>query len=235
VNYSTIHELPVLTPSFSVAVLAESELSPGYFQTGQINLYSAIGTALDEALSSGYLTEIRTRKIYTAFGDSDTWTRTSLFFAQNSATFVTKDFLQANYLALTGGTIQSGLMDFGDIRASRIYTDDGLGSRDWNETTTYVREFSTVRVFEHNSDLVFTNEHHGKAHHFNTPLNSSYTLTIPTSVNNGFNAIIMNTGEGKLVISSANFLATGTEIETRYSGAFIYKDNNVVYAAGNIT
>jgi hypothetical protein len=225
----------VVAPSFSVAVLAETEISPGFYQTGQINLYSAVGTALDEALSSGYLTEIRTRKIYTAYGDSDTWTRTSTMFAQSSSSFVTKDYLQANYLALTGGVIQAGLIDFGDIRASRIYTDDGMSSTDWNDTTTYVRAFSTIKVLEYNNDLVFTNEHHGRAHHFNTPANGSYTLTIPLSVNNGFNAIVMNTGEGKLVLSSQNLISTGTEIETRYSGAFIYKDNNVVYATGNIT
>jgi hypothetical protein len=82
--------------------------------------------------------------------------------------------------------------------------------------------------------VLATNLFHGKAHHFNTPLNGIYTFTIPLSVNDGFNTIIMNTGLGILEINSPNLISTGTKIETRYSGAFIYKDNGIVYAVGNI-
>lgn len=234
-NYSTIHELPVITPSFSVAVLAETETTPNVYQTGQINLYSAVGVALDEALSSGYLNELRTKKIYTAFGDSDTWTKVTTQFIQTSSTFVTKDYVQANYLSLTGGEVKTGVVQFNNLKVKNIYTENGTGSNLWDSTATQVLEFSSIKVLEYSQDLVFTDLHHGRAHHFNTPADGSLTLTIPLSVNDGFNAVIMNTGNGVLIIDSPVLRSTGSQIETRYSGAFIYKDNSSVYAVGNIT
>lgn len=234
-NYSTIHELPVLSPSFTVALLGEEETSSGFFKTGQINLYAAIGNALEESLQTGFIQQIKAQKIITAYGDSDVWSQVSTFFIQNSSILVTKDYLENNYLSLAGGNIQTGLMEFGSIRANFIITENNIGSEQWNETSTYVKEYSALRVYEYNNNVLFTNLHHGKAHHFNTPLSGSLTVTIPLSVMDGFNITLMNTGLGTLILDSPYLLSTGTEIETRYSGAFVYKDNGIIYAVGNLT
>lgn len=231
-NNSAIHELRPLDPSYTLVVPVEEELPGGIYITGQVNLFDAVGFALFDTLDSGYIKSVKSEKFSTAYGDSDTWNAVATFVTENSAQLVTQNYLESQYLAIANGT-GYGTFTFDNITAHRLITEDG-NSDTWNETATFVNNTSSVRVTEHNESVEFTANHANYAHHFNTPTGLSLSAIVPNNIPNGFNTVIMNTGFGKLYIVASNLASTGTIIEQRYSGAFIYKDNDTVFAVGNL-
>ena len=72
-----------------------------------------------------------------------------------------------------------------------------------------------------------------KIFHFNTT-SASLCAIIPSSLINGFNVSILNTGTNNIEISAANLRSTGTTIIDQYGGAYIYKQNNTVFAVGRL-
>ena len=232
-NNSTIHELRPLDPSYTLVVPVEEEIQDGIYVTGQTNLFDAVGFALFNTLDSGYIKSIKSERFSTAYGDSNTWNAASTFVTQNSSQLVTRNYLESQYLTIANGR-GFGTYNFDTINALRLTTEDG-NSDIWNETAMFVSNTSSVRVYEHNESVTFSVYDANYAHHFNTPTGASLSAIVPSDIPNGFNTVIMNTGFGKLYIIANNLASTGTTIEQRYSGAFIYKDNDTVYAVGNLT
>ena len=232
VNNSTINQLRPLDPTYTLIVPVEEELQPGIFITGKTNLFNAIGVALFDTFQSGYLKDVKSEKFSTAFGDSDQWNIAANYIAEYRDEIVTKDYLSTNYISNASGRGYGEFL-FDNITANRFSTEDG-NSNLWNETAAFVQQNSTLNVITYNNSYTFTNLDTNKVHHFNTPLNSSLSAFIPTGIPNGFNTAVLNTGSGSLRIIATNLASTGTVITQRYSGAFIYKDSDVVYAVGNL-
>jgi hypothetical protein len=232
VNNSTINQLRPLEPTYTLIVPVEEELQPGIFITGKTNLFNAIGVALFDTLQSGYLKDVKSEKFTTAFGDSDQWNIAANYIAEYRDEIVTKDYLSTNYISSASGRGYGDFI-FDNITANRFSTEDG-NSDLWNETAAFVQQNSTLNVSTYNASHTFTDLDTNKVHHFNTPFNSSLSATIPSDISNGFNVAILNTGTGTLQVIATNLASTGTVITQRYSGAFIYKDSDVVYAVGNL-
>lgn len=232
VNNSSINQLRSLDPTYTLIVPVEEELQPGIFITGKTNLFNAIGVALFDTFQSGYLKTVKSEKFSTAFGDSDQWNIAASYIAEYKDELVTRDYLSTNYISNASGRGYGDFI-FDNIAANRISTEDG-NSDVWNETAAFVQQNKTLNVTTHNENYVFTNLDTNNVHHFNTPFSSSLSATIPSELLNGFNVAILNTGSGSLQVIASNLASTGTVITQRYSGAFIYKDGDIVYAVGNL-
>lgn len=231
-NNSAINQLRPLDPTYTLIVPVEEEIQPGIFITGKTNLFNAIGVALFDTLQSGYLKDVKSEKFLTAFGDSDQWNIAASYIAEYKDELVTKDYLSTNYISNASGRGYGDFI-FDKITANNFSTEDG-NSDLWNETTAFVQQNTTLNVITYNGSHTFTDLDTNKVHHFNTPFSSSLSAVILTELSNGFNAAILNTGSGTLQIVANNLASTGTSITQRYSGAFIYKDSDVVYAVGNL-
>lgn len=122
----------------------------------------------------------------------------------------------------------------------------GIGTTNPNEKLTVSGSISAtgiisasasnirVNVVNTTTSRTFSDSDSNKIFHFNTSL-SSVSASFPTSLSNGFNAVIMNTGTNSLIISAANLNSAGTTITTRFGGAFVYKDSDNVFAVGRLT
>lgn len=90
-----------------------------------------------------------------------------------------------------------------------------------------------VTVVDVSASTTFTNNDTNKVYHFNTTSNSLCAI-IPNSLSNGFNVAIMNVGTNNLQISAANLNSVGTTIIDQFGGAYIYKQNNTIFAVGRL-
>lgn len=103
-----------------------------------------------------------------------------------------------------------------------------------SETITVSTLNVPVTVISVSGTTVFTDTDSNKAIHFDTT-SASVCAVFPSSLTNGFNVAIMNTGINSVVLSSDIPLkATGTTIIDQYGGAFIYKQNNNIFAVGRL-
>jgi hypothetical protein len=103
-----------------------------------------------------------------------------------------------------------------------------------SETITVSTLNVPVTVITVSGTRVFTDTDSNKAIHFNTT-STSVCAVFPLSLTNGFNVAIMNTGINSVVLSSNIPLkATGTTIIDQYGGAFIYKQNDDIFAVGRL-
>jgi hypothetical protein len=111
-------------------------------------------------------------------------------------------------LPVTGGTITGGLTITNNLSTSVFITN--------LSTTKAFLSSDTCRVF-----------------HFDTttqPLCAIFPAVLP----NGFNVAIMNIGTNNLRLSATQLNSVGVTIGVRYGGAFIYKDNNQLFAVGRL-
>ena len=90
-----------------------------------------------------------------------------------------------------------------------------------------------VTVIDLTASRTFNNSDTNKVFHFNTTSNSLCAI-VPGSLSNGFNIAILNTGTNSLVISAENLRSAGTTIVDQFGGAYIYKQNNNVFAVGRL-
>jgi len=90
-----------------------------------------------------------------------------------------------------------------------------------------------VTVIDLTASKTFNDSDTNKVFHFNTATNSLCAI-IPDSLSNGFNVAILNTETNSLVISAANLKSFGTTIVDQYGGAYIYKQNNDIFAVGRL-
>ena len=90
-----------------------------------------------------------------------------------------------------------------------------------------------VTIVDISTSKIFTDSDINKIFHFNTT-SASLCAIIPSSLINGFNVSILNTGTNNIEISAANLRSTGTTIIDQYGGAYIYKQNNTVFAVGRL-
>lgn len=229
-NNITIHELRPFNPSQTLLIPVEEEVSPGNFVTGNTNLFDNIGYALFDTLSSGLIREIKAARFTTLHGSSNRWDQAATFFIANSATLVNQSYVNALFTPLSSVVN----LNTETVTAKTIYTEEGGNSTDWDAATTIVKENSAVKVINYSSNKHFTQSDSGKIHHFNTTPNATLSAIIPDDITSGFNITIMNTGQGSVQIFASSLASVGDTINTQYSGAYIYKDNGVVYAVGNL-
>jgi hypothetical protein len=114
----------------------------------------------------------------------------------------------ATLLPITGGTITGGLTITNNLSTSVFITN-------LSTTKTFLSS-DTCRVF-----------------HFNTTT-QPLCAVFPTSLPNGFNVAVMNTGINNLRLSAAQLNSVGVVVGVQYGGAFIYKDNNQLFAVGRL-
>jgi hypothetical protein len=113
-----------------------------------------------------------------------------------------------DYLPLSGGTITGGLTITNNLSTSVFITD-------LSTTKTFLSS-DTCRVF-----------------HFDTTT-QPLCAVFPNALPNGFNVAIMNTGTNTLRVSAAQLNSVGVIIGVQYGGAFVYKDNNQLFAVGRL-
>ncbi len=230
-NNITIHELRPLQPSQTLLVPVEGEVSPGNYMTGRTNLFENISYVLFDTLSSGFIRDIKSARFTTLHGNSNLWNKASNYFVANSASLVTHDYINSNFV-----TLSSFLnINTETIVAETINIAGGGNSNSWDSATTFVEENSGVKVVNYTTSKQFTHSDSGKIHHFSTTPNTILSAIIPNSTQDGFNVALMNTGTGSLQIVATNLASTGNIINTQFSGAYVYKDSDVVYAVGNLT
>ena len=90
-----------------------------------------------------------------------------------------------------------------------------------------------INVVNDSTSRTFTDADNNKVVHIDTTT-ASLCAVFPSSLSNGFNVAIMNTGTNNLVLSAAQLNSAGTTISTRYGGAFIYKDSSNLFAVGRL-
>ena len=136
-----------------------------------------------------------------------------------SATASNIAYVNTNFLPLTGGTITGQISSNKTIIANNITVTDNLS------TLVHVTDFTTSKTFL-NSDT-------SRVFHFDTttqPLCAIFPNTLP----DGFNVAVMNTGTNTLRLSASQLNSVGVTIGVRYGGAFVYKDNNQLFAVGRL-
>ena len=69
--------------------------------------------------------------------------------------------------------------------------------------------------------------------HLNTTTQSLCAI-FPNALPNGFNVAVMNTGTNGLVLSASQLNSVGNVLSVQYGGAFVYKDNNQLFAVGRL-
>jgi len=113
-----------------------------------------------------------------------------------------------DYLPLSGGTITGSLTITNNLSTSVFITD-------LSTTKTFLSS-DTCRVF-----------------HFDTTTQSLCAI-FPSTLPDGFNVAVMNTGTNNLRLSAAQLNSVGNVIGAQYGGAFIYKDNSQLFAVGRL-
>ena len=93
--------------------------------------------------------------------------------------------------------------------------------------------FVPVDVTELNADRVFSVNDNCKMFHFDTTV-QALTATFPSSLPDGFNIALMNTGTKVLRLSATQLYAVGQGISVQYGAAFVYKDNGKIFAVGRL-
>ena len=131
---------------------------------------------------------------------------------------VTKAYVHTNFLTLTGGTITGS-----------ISSNDSIIVNTLTSNTLTV----PVSVTSLTATKTFLNTDTNRIFHFNTTTEPLCAI-FPPSLPNGFNIALMNTGINNLRLSAAQLNSVGVTIGVRYGGAFVYKDNNELFAVGRL-
>ena len=100
-----------------------------------------------------------------------------------------------------------------------------LNITDSLSTSVQVTNFATSKTFL-SSDT-------SRVFHFNTTTQSLCAI-FPNALPNGFNVAVMNTGTNGLVLSASQLNSVGNVLSVQYGGAFVYKDNNQLFAVGRL-
>ena len=104
---------------------------------------------------------------------------------------------------------------------------DGIGDNN------LVLKTESINVTDFATTKTFLSSDTSRVFHFDTttqPLCAVFPSTLP----DGFNVAIMNTGTNTLRLSAAQLNSVGVTIGVRYGGAFVYKDNNQLFAVGRL-
>jgi len=103
-----------------------------------------------------------------------------------------------------------------------------------SENITVTNTFDTrVRITNLTTSKTFLNTDTCNVFHFDTTT-QTLSAIFPFSLPNGFNVAIMNTGTNNLILSASQLNSIGTIIGATYGGAFVYKDNNQLFAVGRL-
>ena len=132
--------------------------------------------------------------------------------ADTLALFV-NDFANNKFFALSGGTVSGSISASGVISASASNI--------------------KINIVNDSANRIFTDADNNRVVHIDTTT-APLCAIFPSSLSNGFNVAIMNTGTNNLVLSAAQLNSAGTLITTRYGGAFVYKDSGSLFAVGRL-
>jgi hypothetical protein len=93
------------------------------------------------------------------------------------------------------------------------------------KTSVIITELAVNRTFSSSDNC--------KVFHFDTT-SGALTALFPNSLPNGFNVALMNTGANVLRLSASQLYSVGEGIAVQYGAAFVYKDNNKLFAVGRL-
>jgi hypothetical protein len=102
-----------------------------------------------------------------------------------------------------------------------------------NDITVTNNLSASVHITDLTTTKTFLSTDTCRVFHFDTttqPLCAIFPSTLP----DGFNVAVMNTGTNNLRLSAAQLNSVGVTIGAQYGGAFIYKDNNQLFAVGRL-
>lgn len=92
---------------------------------------------------------------------------------------------------------------------------------------------TSVHITDLTATKTFLSSDTSRIFHFDTttqPLCAIFPSTLP----DGFNVAVMNTGTNNLRLSAAQLNSVGVVIGVQYGGAFVYKDNSQLFAVGRL-
>ena len=155
--------------------------------------------------------------IYSDNGNSNQWNSVYTTVQAKSATewdnALANSYTSSNFLPLSGGTVSGSISASGVISASASNI--------------------KINVINDSTSRIFTDADNNRVVHIDTTT-APLCAIFPSSLSNGFNVAIMNTGTNNLALSAAQLNSAGTLITTRYGGAFVYKDSGSLFAVGRL-
>ena len=155
--------------------------------------------------------------IYSDNGNSNQWNSVYTTVQAKSATewdnALANSYARSNFLPLSGGTVSGSISASGVISASASNI--------------------KINIVNDSANRIFTDADNNRVVHIDTTT-APLCAIFPSSLSNGFNVAIMNTGTNNLELSAAQLNSAGTLITTRYGGAFVYKDSNNLFAVGRL-
>jgi len=107
------------------------------------------------------------------------------------------------------------------------------GSISANDITVTNNLSTSVHITDLTSSKTFLSSDTCRVFHFDTTTQPLFAI-FPSSLPDGFNVALMNTGTNILRLSAAQLNSVGVTIGVRYGGAFVYKDNNQLFAVGRL-
>jgi len=138
-----------------------------------------------------------------------------------------------NGVPTTGGTITGNLSVTGSLVTNTLSSISLVtNSITANEVITNITPatISSNKTFAYPAD-------NSKIFNFNTS-SGILSAIFPSSLPNGFNVGITNTGTNSVYVSSTqvnNLCATSNKNSTQFSGIYIYKTNNLLYGIGRFS
>jgi hypothetical protein len=107
------------------------------------------------------------------------------------------------------------------------------GSINSNDITVTNNLSTSVHITDLTTSKTFLSSDTCRVFHFDTTT-SPLSAIFPSSLPDGFNVALMNTGTNILRLSASQLNSVGVTIAVRYGGAFVYKDNNQLFAVGRL-
>jgi hypothetical protein len=177
---------------------------------------------------------------------SGSWQGTYTNYSTNSASYATSNFVQSNFLPLSGGNV-NGVFEAGSGTISLFVSANkvGINTELPNEALTVTGSISAtgaisasasnikVNVANSSANRTFSDADNNRVVHIDTTT-SSLCAIFPSSLSDGFNVAVMNVGTNNLVLSAGSLKSAGTIITTQYGGAFVYKDSGNLFAVGRL-
>ena len=137
-------------------------------------------------------------------------------------------------VSASGGMFVPGNVGIGTDNNSNALTINGTLS----VNGPIVAKSSTIplSVINVSTNIVFSNTDTNKVFHFDTT-STALTASFPSTLSEGFNIAIVDTGTKYLHLSAGSGLtykAIGTKLMDQYAGAYVYKTGSDIFAIGGL-
>ena len=142
-------------------------------------------------------------------------------------------------VSASGGVFIPGNVGIGTDYNSATLTVNGTLSAIGKITAGSITANSSnipLSIISISTDKVFSDADTNKVFHFNTSA-IALSAMFPSTLSQGFNVAIMNTGTNTLNLSTGSNLtykALGNKIRDQYAGSYVYKSDSDIFAVGGL-